>query len=199
MQFHHFPGGLLSSAGKKYVSGGWAWACWCVTDVQKISLEVMTLEPTCEDVETKQGVPLTVTGVAQVKIMKEETFLAKATEQFLGMSKDEIEKTILSTFEGHLRAILGTLTVEQVYKDRDEFAASVLEIAATDVSKMGIKILSFTIKDVHDKVQYLESIGKSQTAVVRKDAEIGVAQVIYLRFLAHSHGLSRPNLILFLA
>ena len=86
-------------------------------------------------------------------------------------------RTILSTFEGHLRAILGTLTVEQVYKDRDEFAASVLEIAATDVIKMGIQILSFTIKDVHDDVQYLESIGKAQTAMVRKDAEIGVAQV----------------------
>ena len=91
--------------------------------------------------------------------------------------KDEIERTILQTVEGHLRAILGTLTVEQVYKDRDEFAASVLEIAATDVSKMGIQILSFTIKDLHDNVQYLESIGKTQTAIVRKDADIGVAQV----------------------
>ena len=166
------------------VTGSWAWAWWLVTDVQKMSLEVMTLNPVCDNVETKQGVPLTVTGVAQVKIMKEETFLAKATEQFLGMSKDEIEGTILSTFEGHLRAILGTLTVEQVYKDRDEFAASVLEIAATDVSKMGIKILSFTIKDVHDKVEYLESIGKTQTAHVRKDAEIGVAQVYLSRLLS---------------
>mgnify|MGYP001366130116 FL=1 len=171
------PGGFIDSTGKKYVSGGWAWACWCVTDVQRMSLEVMTLEPMCEEVETKQGVPLTVTGVAQVKIMKEDTFLARATEQFLGMRKDEIERTILQTFEGHLRAILGTLTVEQVYKDRDEFAASVLEIAATDVSKMGIQILSFTIKDLHDNVQYLESIGKTQTAIVRKDADIGVAQV----------------------
>ena len=91
------PGGALDSAGKKYVSGGWAWACWCVTDVQRMSLEVMTLEPMCEEVETKQGVPLTVTGVAQVKIMKEETYLARATEQFLGMSKDEITQVKLCT------------------------------------------------------------------------------------------------------
>lgn len=50
--------------------GGWAWAWWLVTDVQKLSLEVMTLNPMCEMVETAQGVALTVTGVAQVKIMK---------------------------------------------------------------------------------------------------------------------------------
>ena len=63
------------------MSGSWAWTCWCLTDVQHLSLKVMTLEPVCDNVETKQGVPLTVTGVAQVKIMKEETFLAKAAEQ----------------------------------------------------------------------------------------------------------------------
>ena len=105
----------MNSAGKKYVSGGWAWACWCVTDVQKISLEVMTLEPKCEDVETKQGVPLTVTGVAQVKIMKDSKWLEKAAEQFLGKDEEDVRKTVLNTLEGHLRAIIGTLTVEVQY------------------------------------------------------------------------------------
>ena len=164
------------------MSGSWAWTCWCLTDVQHLSLKVMTLEPVCDDVETKQGVPLTVTGVAQVKIMKEETFLAKAAEQFLGMEEDEIKKTVLQTLEGHLRAILSTLTVEEVYKDREEFATRVREIAAPDVIKMGIHILSFTIKDVHDSVEYLSSLGKAQTAIVRRDAEIGVAQVDFERF-----------------
>merc|ERR1719219_1178164 len=85
----------------------------------------MTLNPVCDNVETKQGVPLTVTGVAQVKIMKEEKFLEIAAEQFLGKKEDEITETILQTLEGHLRAILGTLTVEEVYKD-----PQLLEIAA---------------------------------------------------------------------
>merc|ERR1719251_461958 len=71
----------------------------------------MTLNPVCDNVETKQGVPLTVTGVAQVKIMKDEKFLEIAAEQFLGKKEDEITDTILQTLEGHLRAILGTLTV----------------------------------------------------------------------------------------
>merc|ERR1711976_915271 len=136
----------------------------------------MTLNPTCENVETAQGVPLTVTGVAQVKIMKNEDLLQTASEQFLGKKDHEIKSTVLQTLEGHLRAILGTLTVEEVYKDRDQFASLVREVAAPDVGRMGIEILSFTIKDVYDNVTYLESIGKAQTAVVRKDAEIGVAQ-----------------------
>merc|ERR1719168_491116 len=136
----------------------------------------MTLNPLCDNVETKQGVPLTVTGVAQVKIMKDPALLEIAAEQFLGKKEDEITETILQTLEGHLRAILGTLTVEEVYKDRDQFAALVREIATPDVGKMGIEILSFTIKDVYDNVTYLSSLGKSQTAAVKRDAEIGVAQ-----------------------
>merc|ERR1719422_1345902 len=136
----------------------------------------MTLNPVCDNVETKQGVPLTVTGVAQVKIMKDDKFLGIAAEQFLGKKEDEITDTILQTLEGHLRAILGTLTVEEVYKDRDQFANLVREIAAPDVGRMGIEILSFTIKDVYDNVDYLASLGKTQTAVVKRDAEIGVAQ-----------------------
>merc|ERR1719188_2039130 len=136
----------------------------------------MTLNPMCDNVETKQGVPLTVTGVAQVKIMKDDKFLGIAAEQFLGKKEDEIVETILQTLEGHLRAILGTLTVEEVYKDRDQFANLVREIAAPDVGRMGIEILSFTIKDVYDNVDYLASLGKTQTAVVKRDAEIGVAQ-----------------------
>merc|ERR1719312_183133 len=136
----------------------------------------MTLNPMCDNVETKQGVPLTVTGVAQVKIMKDDKFLGIAAEQFLGKKEDEIVETILQTLEGHLRAILGTLTVEEVYKDRDQFANLVREIAAPDVGRMGIEILSFTIKDVYDNVDYLASLGKTQTAVVKRDAEIREAE-----------------------
>merc|ERR1711872_1003760 len=136
----------------------------------------MTLNPVCENVETAQGVPLTVTGVAQVKIMKNPELLHTASEQFLGKKEHEIKSTVLQTLEGHLRAILGTLTVEEVYKDRDQFANLVREIASPDVGRMGIEILSFTIKDVYDNVDYLASLGKTQTAAVKRDAEIGVAQ-----------------------
>ncbi|XP_044763986.1 flotillin-2 isoform X1 [Coccinella septempunctata] len=169
-------GGCCGSTKKVTVVGGWAWAWWLVTDVQRLSLEVMTLNPCCESVETAQGVPLTVTGVAQCKIMKADELLQTASEQFLGKTVKEIKATILQTLEGHLRAILGTLTVEEVYRDRDQFAALVREVAAPDVGRMGIEILSFTIKDVYDDVQYLASLGKAQTASVKRDADAGVAE-----------------------
>ncbi|OBS67388.1 hypothetical protein A6R68_04090 [Neotoma lepida] len=215
-------GGCCGSDYKQYVFGGWAWAWWCISDTQRlslevmtilcrcenietsegvplfvtgvaqhytetsdsvqvpfklrISLEIMTLQPRCEDVETAEGVALTVTGVAQVKIMTEKELLAVACEQFLGKHVQDIKNVVLQTLEGHLRSILGTLTVEQIYQDRDQFAKLVREVAAPDVGRMGIEILSFTIKDVYDKVDYLSSLGKTQTAVVQRDADIGVAE-----------------------
>lgn len=90
-------------------------------------------------------------------------------------------KTTLHSTIWMLRLLLfppptGTLTVEEVYKDRDQFAALVREVAAPDVGRMGIEILSFTIKDVYDDVQYLQSLGKAQTASVKRDADAGVAE-----------------------
>ncbi|CAH2220037.1 flotillin-2 isoform X1 [Pelobates cultripes] len=169
-------GGCCGNDDKQYVFGGWAWAWWCISDTQRISLEILTLQPKCEDVETAEGVAITVTGVAQVKIMTERELLAVACEQFLGKNVHEIKNVVLQTLEGHLRSILGTLTVEQIYQDRDQFAKLVREVAAPDVGRMGIEILSFTIKDVYDKVEYLSSLGKTQTAVVQRDADIGVAE-----------------------
>jgi len=169
-------GGCVGGSERKViVVGGWAWAWWCVSDVQRLTLETMTLQPVCDKVETIQGVPLNVTGVAQVKIMKNPELLKEAAEQFLGKNIREIHYAVLQTLEGHLRAILGTLTVEEIYKDREAFATQVREVASPDVGKMGIEILSFTIKDVFDTVDYLASLGKSQTAAVIRDADIGVA------------------------
>lgn len=104
-------GGCCSSTSKKMVVGGWAWAWWMVTDVQRLGLEVMTLTPKCESVETAQGVPLTVTGVAQCKVMTEKDFLTIAAEQFLGKDIAHIKSVILQTLEGHLRAILGNYRI----------------------------------------------------------------------------------------
>lgn len=169
-------GGCCGSTGRNIIIGNWGWAWWCVTDVQRLSLNVMTLNPRCENVETSQGVPLTVTGVAQVKVMTEAGLIDTACEQFLGQSSQHIQQVLLQTLDGHLRAIMGTMTVEAVYQDRDKFAQLVREVAAPDLGRMGMEIQSFTIKDVVDNVAYLDSLGKTQTANVKRDAEIGVAQ-----------------------
>ncbi|XP_023266091.1 flotillin-2-like [Seriola lalandi dorsalis] len=168
--------GGCGSDDKEYIVGGWAWAWWFLSDAQRISLELMTLWPRCEDVETAEGVAIIVTGVAQVKVMTEPDLLTVACEQFLGRSVMEIKAMVLQTLEGHLRSILGTLTVEQIYQDRHQFARLVREVAAPDVGRMGIEIVSFTIKDVFDKLNYLSSLGKTQTAAVKSNADIGVAE-----------------------
>merc|ERR1719427_768305 len=136
----------------------------------------MTLNPVCESVETSKGVAITVTGVAQVKVIKEDDLLKTACEQFLGKNPKQVSGILLQTLEGHLRAILGTLTVEEVYKDREAFAQMVRETASPDIGRMGIEILSFTIKEIKDGVRYLNSLGKTQTASVKKEADIGVAE-----------------------
>lgn len=172
-------GGWCGSGAKSYTVGGWAWAWWFVSNIEKISLNVLTLKPKCESVETSKGVPLTVTGVAQVKVMynpkspEDRRLLERACEHFIGRSVPEIEDVLRQTLEGHLRAILGQLTVEEIYKDRETFALQVRETATPDVGKMGIEILSFVIQDIRDDVEYLSSIGKAQTASVQKEATIG--------------------------
>lgn len=107
-------GGCCSPKKKSFVVGGWAFVCPCISNVQKISLELMTLQPYCEDVETALGVPLTVTATAQCKIIKDKELLKIACEQFLGYDINEIEFAVRSTLEGHLRSILGN-----VQKDTD--------------------------------------------------------------------------------
>jgi flotillin len=122
-------GGWCGSTSKKMVIGGWAWAWWMVTDVQRLSLEIMTLKPKCESVETAQGVPLCVTGIAQCKVMTEKDFLPIAAEQFLGMSIQQIKAVLLETLEGHLRAILGmTLTLGLKFFSFGKFFSQLFDI-----------------------------------------------------------------------
>ncbi|XP_017485182.1 PREDICTED: flotillin-2-like [Rhagoletis zephyria] len=168
-------GGCCTSTKKTFVVGGWAWSWWLLSNVQRISLETMTLTPKCVNVETSEGVPLTVTCIAQCKIMNEKELLTIACEQFLGKTVEHIHQVVLLTLEGHLRAILGTMTVEEIYRERDQFAQLVREVATNDVGRMGIEILSFTIKDVFDSVEYLSSLGKTKTAEVKRNAAVGVA------------------------
>ncbi len=147
-----------------------------VNEVQRLPLEIMTLEVTTPEVYTAQGVPVIVDGVAQVKIDESEESIRTAAGQFLGRPVQEVRNVALQTMEGHLRAILGTMTVESIYKERDEFAKRVQEQAAPDMANMGMRIVSFTIRDIRDNQGYLDALGKPRTAQVKRDATIGEAE-----------------------
>lgn len=169
-------GGCGGRRQKKYVSGGYAYVWWGISNAQYLTLETLTVFPQCLDVETREGVAVNVSTVAQCKVMNEPEFLKMATEQFLGKQTDVIKYSICYSLEGSLRAILGGLSIEQIYKDRENFSRKVLQIAVPDLARMGLRILSFTIRDIWDSVNYLSSLGKAQIAAVKRDAAIGVAQ-----------------------
>ena len=143
---------------------------------QLLSLEVMTLAVETAKVYTKEGVAVTVDGVAQVKVARSEEAIRTAAQQFIGKPQREIAEVALQTLEGAQRAILGTMTVEQIYQDRESFAQSVSEVAEPHMANMGLEIVSFTIRDIRDDQGYLDALGRKRTAEVTRDAEIGEAE-----------------------
>uniref|UniRef100_A0A023ER67 Putative flotillin n=1 Tax=Aedes albopictus TaxID=7160 RepID=A0A023ER67_AEDAL len=159
------------------VPGGRAFVWPSVQRVQRISLNTMTLQVESPTVYTSQGVPISVTGIAQVKIQgQNEDMLLTACEQFLGKSEAEIQHIALVTLEGHQRAIMGSMTVEEIYKDRKKFSKQVFEVASSDLVNMGITVVSYTLKDIRDEEGYLKSLGMARTAEVKRDARIGEAE-----------------------
>ncbi len=161
--------------GFRIVKGG-ATFVWPVLEISKIiSLRIMPLDVN-SSAYTSQGVQVTVDGIAQIKIDSNQEAIATAAEQFLSLKEDEIRRIATQTLEGHLRSIVGSLTVEEINQNRDAFAQKVQELAAGDLANMGLKIISFTIREIADKNGYLESLGKAQIARVQRDAVIGQAE-----------------------
>jgi flotillin len=161
--------------GFRTVKGGGAIIWPVVERVDVLSLEIMTIEVQTPEVYTEMGVPVTVDGVAQVKIRGDEVSIRTAAEQFLSKSIQEVKTVAHETLAGHLRAILGTMTVEDIYKDRDAFAQRVQDVSGVDMANMGLEIVSFTIKDIRDDQGYLDALGQARTAEVKRDAAIGQA------------------------
>ncbi len=159
----------------RIVRGGGTFIWPVVERVDRLSLELMTIEVVTTNVYTSQGVPVTVDGVAQVKVGSDDVSIVTAAEQFLSKSTKEIQNVALQTLEGHLRGILGTLSVEEIYRDRDKFAQRVQEVSALDMKNMGLTIVSFTIKNIHDAQGYLDALGQARIAEVKRDATIGPA------------------------
>jgi flotillin len=162
----------------KIIRGGGAFIVPIFQRAEKLSLLSHKLTVSTPEVYTEQGVPIMVDGVAIIKIGGALEDVATAAEQFMGKSDDVLNDEAREVLEGHLRAILGTMTVEEVYKNREKFAQEVQTVAARDLKKMGLQIVSFTIKDVRDKNGYLEALGRPRIAMVRRDADIAEANAI---------------------
>lgn len=170
------PDGSEVKRGFRIVKGGGTFVYPVVEKVDILSLELLTIDVQTPEVYTSKGVPVKVDGVAQIKVKGDDISIATAAEQFLGKRTDEIRNIATQTLEGHLRAILGTMTVEDIYQNRDAFASKVQEVAAGDMANMGLGIVSFTIRDIRDGQGYLEALGKPRIAQVKRDAVIAQAE-----------------------
>lgn len=162
--------GIVSSRGFRIVKGGGTFIIPVVEKADILSLELLTIDVQTPEVYTSKGVPVKVDGVAQIKVKGDDISIATASEQFLSKGVDDIKNIAMQTLEGHLRAILGTMTVEEIYQNRDAFASKVQEVAAGDMANMGLSIVSFTIRDIRDTQGYLDALGKPRIAQVKRDA-----------------------------
>ena len=165
-----------SQVGFRIVKGGGTFVYPILEKVDLLSLELLTIDVQTPEVYTSKGVPVKVDGVAQIKVKGDDISIRTAAEQFLGKAQDEIRNIATQTLEGHLRAILGTMTVEEIYQNRDAFASKVQEVAAGDMANMGLGIVSFTIRDIRDTQGYLDALGKPRIAQVKRDAQIAQAE-----------------------
>ena len=165
-----------TKVGFRIVKGGGTFVWPIFEKVDILSLELLTIDVQTPEVYTSKGVPVKVDGVAQTKVKGDDVSIRTAAEQFLGKSTDEIRNIATQTLEGHLRAILGTMTVEEIYQNRDAFASKVQEVAAGDMANMGLNIISFTIRDIRDGQGYLDALGKPRIAQVKRDAIIAQAE-----------------------
>ncbi|HVU25577.1 MAG TPA: SPFH domain-containing protein [Opitutus sp.] len=170
------PDGKAAIRGFRVVKGGGTFIIPVVEKADVLSLELLTIDVQTPEVYTSKGVPVKVDGVAQIKVKGDDISIATAAEQFLSKGTDEIKSIAMQTLEGHLRAILGTMTVEEIYQNRDAFASKVQEVAAGDMANMGLTIVSFTIRDIRDAQGYLDALGKPRIAQVKRDAVIAQAE-----------------------
>jgi flotillin len=162
--------------GYRMVKGGAALRFPLLEKVDYLSLNVMTIPLEIKRAYTVKGVPVSVKAVANVKIRSDDMSLQAASERFLGMTHDQMQRVIFQTLEGHLRSILGTLTVEEINCDRQSFAQKLTSEAAADLEKMGLGVDVLTIQEISDEEGYLDALGKRRTAEVKRDGTIGEAE-----------------------
>src|SRR6266536_1592485 len=162
--------------GTKVITGGSKFVVPLYQRAQEFSLELMSFDVApAQDLYTSQGVAVNVEAVTQIKVRSDEESVKTAAEQFLSKTQQDRENLIRLVMEGHLRGIVGQLTVEELVKDPENVGSKMLKTVTPDMDKMGLEVISFTIKDVRDNNDYISNMGRPQIAQIRKQADIAAA------------------------
>src|SRR5712672_3733760 len=168
---------IYGFGGTRVVKGHGAIVFPMVQVCRELSLELMSFDVAPQqDLYTKQGVAVTVEAVAQIKVKSDMESILTASEQFLTKTPDQREGLIRLVMEGHLRGIIGQLTVEEIVKQPEMVAERMRSTCAEDMNKMGLEVISFTIKEVRDKNEYITNMGRPDIARIKRDADVATAE-----------------------
>jgi flotillin len=157
---------------REILGGGWTWRWPIIEKVGRMQLTTIPIEINTTNAYSRGGIPLNVHAVANIKVSSDPARVKNAIERFMGRDPLEIQRVGKETLEGHLRGVLARLTPEEVNEDRLKFAEELTHEADEDFAKLGLDLDVLKVQNVHDDVQYLDSIGRSRIAEVIRDAEI---------------------------
>ncbi|WP_263351453.1 flotillin family protein [Acidicapsa acidisoli] len=167
---------VYGARGPRVITGHGTFIWPMVESCRELSLELMSFDVAPQqDLYTNQGVAVTVEAVAQIKVRSDQPSILTAAEQFLSKNPQQREGLIRLVMEGHLRGIIGQLTVEQIVKEPEMMGERMRNTCAGDMSKMGLEVVSFTIKEVRDKNDYISNMGRPDIARIKRDADIAMA------------------------
>jgi flotillin len=168
---------VYGARGTRIIKGRGSLILPMVENCRLLSLELMSFDVAPQqDLYTRQGVAVTVEAVAQIKVKSDPESIQTAAEQFLTKSPQEREGLIRLVMEGHLRGIIGQLTVEEIVKQPEMVGDRMRSTCAGDMDKMGLEVISFTIKEVRDKNDYISNMGRPDVARIKRDADVAAAE-----------------------
>src|SRR5579883_3290264 len=170
---------VYGKGGVHIVAGGGRIVFPMIQSAEELSLELMSFDVAPDqDFYTAQGVAVRVEAVAQLKVRSDPESIRTAAEQFLSKAPAEREALIRLVMEGHLRGIIGQLRVEEIVKQPEMVGEKVRQTCSEDVDKMGLEVVSFTIKQVRDENEYIANMGKPDIARIKKEADIAAAEAL---------------------
>jgi len=168
---------VYGARGTRVIKGGGTVILPMVESYRELSLQLMSFDVAPQqDLYTMQGVAVTVEAVAQIKVKSDPESIITASEQFLTKSDSEREGLIRLVMEGHLRGIVGQLSVEQIVKEPEMVGDRMRKTCASDMDKMGLEVISFTIKEIRDKNEYISNMGRPDIARIKRDADVANAE-----------------------
>jgi flotillin len=169
------PDGTTRKIGYRMHIGGGTLVLPFLEEARILPLEVYTIDLQSNEAITAKGIQVNALWQAQIKIGGDESAIRLAAEQFLGKGEEGIRDVAAKILEGHMRAALGTMSVEELFHKRDEFSGRVRQAAGRDFAMMGLDIMSFTLKDLSDSSGYIEALGKPRIAEARSEAAVAEA------------------------